>query len=500
MTAAAPFVNARVYPNSYRDSVELMGIAREIEQRPHIVRAGLLMATPANVDVIRLAGLYVEAVGEAGQSDLVVAIAGEDEEAVAEAMAHAEQLLSGSQRTAASGSDAEAAPPQTIGEALVEDPEAKLVMVSTPGDYATAEAWKALKAGMHVFLFSDNVSVADEVELKRVAVEKGLLLMGPDCGTAIIDGIPLGFANVVARGNVGIVAASGTGLQEVACLVDRAGAGVSQAIGVGGRDLSATVGGRMMRAALQLLAHDDATDVIVCIAKPPAPEVAAEVLDDVRSIDKPVVVCFLGGDPELVGDSGAIFTPTLEAAARGALESLGNDPASAEDPIAEDVATDLADTQTRIRGLFCGGTLATEAAIVLETEAAGESVKWDITDLGADEYTRGRPHPMIEPHLRAPHVEEAAQDPSVGVVLLDVVLGHGSHDDPAGVLVPAVDAARSRAASEGRSLVFVASVCGTEQDPQGFREQVRTLAEAGVLVADSNAQAARIAARVALHR
>ncbi len=486
---------ARVFPDSYRDSVELMGIAAEIEEQLGVQRAGLVMATPANREVLLAAGLLVDDAVNATQADLVVVVAADDDETAEASLALAERRLEGHRRARTSDADGADVAPTSIAEALQADDNAILAMISTPGEYATAEAWKALKLGLHVFLFSDNVPIDDEVRLKRAAVDRGLLLMGPDCGTAIIDGIPLGFANVVAPGRVGIVGASGTGLQEVACLLTRAGAGVSQAIGVGGRDLSAEVGGLMMKAGLKRLANDEGTDVIVCISKPPEATVAASILDDARKAGKPVIVCFLGGTTDESGDDKIVFAPTLEAAARSALVALGHHHAAAQEPAPP--GPKLRHEQGRIRGLFCGGTLAAETSIVLEAELSDASrSQWEITDLGADEYTQGRPHPMIEPRLRNAYVEEAALDPTVAVILLDVVLGHGSHEDPAGVLRTAVETATKHVDSEGREIVFVASVCGTDDDSQGFTQQVQTLIDAGVVVADSNAQAARYAAQI----
>jgi len=498
MTAAAPALRLRILRDTYRDSVELMGIAGELERQPGVRRAGLLMATPANLDVLRDAGLHGDGAEDADSADLVVAVAGEDTAAAEEGLALAERLLAGSGAAATGASSGPlSTPSKSIAEAVAADPATGLALVSVPGDYATAEAWKALKRGLHVFLFSDNVAVEDEVALKDAAIAKGLLLMGPDCGTAIVDGIPLGFANVVARGPVGLVGASGTGLQEVTSLLDRAGAGVSQAIGVGGRDLSEAVGGRMLRTAFERLVADPSTEVVVLISKPPAPAVAARVLEGVRDCGKPVVACFLGGDAAAVAGSGAEFAPTLEAAARAALAHVGGDPSALGAGGAPTPAPAIVDGQVVVRGLYCGGTLASEAEVVLRDEAPDAVARWEVTDLGADEHTRGRAHPMIEPRLRNEYVEATGDDPSIAVVLLDLVLGHGSHPDPAGVLVPAVAAARERAAADGRELAVVASVCGTDADPQDRRRQVRALEDAGVVVAPSNCQAARLAARIA---
>ena len=227
-------VQARIFPNSYRDSVELMQIAAEIESLAGIDRAGLVMATPANREVLAAAGLLSEATAAAGPNDLVVAVASDDESAAAQALERAAERLAGPGTEGPSETTHTDA--RTLAEGVAEG-GANLALISTPGTYATAEALKALKRGLNVFLFSDNVSVEDEIELKTMARARGLLVMGPDCGTAILDGVPLGFANAVRRGTIGLVGASGTGLQQVSCLIDRYGAGVSQAIGVGGRDL-----------------------------------------------------------------------------------------------------------------------------------------------------------------------------------------------------------------------------------------------------------------------
>ncbi|MEX1171945.1 MAG: acyl-CoA synthetase FdrA [Chloroflexota bacterium] len=497
---------ARIFANSYRDSVELMQIAAAIEGLEGIERAGLVMATPANREVLAAAGLLTAEAAAAGPNDLVVAVSAADEAVAAAALDHASARLTGGPGGEDGGGEATRTTVRTIAEAVGESSAANLVLIATPGAYATAEAMKALKRGLHVFLFSDNVSVEDEIELKVLARRKGLLLMGPDCGTAILDGVPLGFANVVRRGNVGLAAASGTGLQQVSSLIDRAGAGVSQAIGVGGRDLDERVGGVMMIDAIERLAADPGTAVIVLISKPPSASVTARVLAAAAGAGKPVVVNFLGGDPDTVRAAGGIPAATFDEAAEiAAALALGRPmpDGSVEDAGADQVATDgladgFADGQVRIRGLYSGGSLAGEAKLVLRAElGAAEASRHEIIDLGDDEYTVGRPHPMIDPRLRNETIEATAQDPANAVILLDVVLGTGANPDPAGVLVASIRAAQATAAANGRRIVVVASVCGTDGDPQGLAAQEATLAAAGVVLAPSNARAARIAAGIA---
>ncbi len=496
-------VQSRIFRNSYRDSVELMQIAAEIESLAGIDRAGLVMATPANREVLATAGLLSEATASAGPNDLVVAVAADDEGAATRALERAAERLAGPGTEGPSETTHTEA--RTLAEGVAEV-GANLALISTPGTYATAEALKALKRGLNVFLFSDNVPVEDEIELKLMARARGLLVMGPDCGTAILDGVPLGFANAVRRGTIGLVGASGTGLQQVSCLIDRYGAGVSQAIGVGGRDLDERVGGTMMLAALERLGVDPATELIVLISKPPSASVAELVLAAARAVGKPVIVNFLGGDPAAVRAAGSIPAATFEAAATiASAMALGrpipdSDALGASVPdqsVVREAQAGLDQAQWRIRGLYSGGSLAGEAKLVLGASLGAKDAKLhEIVDLGDDEYTVGRPHPMIDPRLRNEHLAAAAADPSTAVILLDVVLGYGANADPAGALASAIHATRDDAAREGRRFAVVASVCGTSRDPQDLVAQEARLAEAGVILAPSNAQAAALAARI----
>ena len=495
---------ALVKRDTYRDSVELMRVAAQLEQLDGVERAALLMGTPANRAIMAAAGLLHGDAEAAGPNDLVVAVSAADEEAAQAAIAAAERLLASQPTAASAGGAADRRPPRTLAEGVAALPAANLAIISTPGAYATAEALKALKRGLHVFLFSDNVPVEEEIELKRLGRQKGLLVMGPDCGTAILDGVPLGFANAVRRGRIGLVGASGTGLQQVTCLIDRLGEGVSQVIGVGGHDLAEAVGGPMMLLGIEKLAADPETEAIVLVSKPPAERVARRVLEVARASGKPVVVNFLGADQSLVRDAGLIPATTLEDAARLAVAvTHGRPPAgTVVDQIeagllaqADDARAELLPGQRTVRGLYSGGTLCSEAGLLLSSLLPADD--FSVVDLGDDKYTVGRPHPMIDFRLRNEHVLAAAGDPATAVILLDIVLGYGSHADPAGAIVPAIEQARRTASAAGRQVIVVASVCGTGTDPQGLAQQEAALRAAGVLLASSNAQAARLAARVA---
>lgn len=486
-TAEGTVLVSRRFPRLYRDSVALMAIASSTEQLDGVTRVGAVMATPANLAILEESQMRPGDL-TAGPDDLVIVVRGDTDEIAAAALDEAERALTSVE---SSGGPRDEQQPGTVREglaaALAGDPDrpANLVAISVPGDYAPVVAEQAIRSGLHVFCFSDNVRVDDEVRLKRLAIEHGVLHMGPDCGTAIIDGTPLGFANVVRTGPVGIVAASGTGAQEVSRLLHLAGTGVSNLIGVGGRDLSAEVGGLMSEAAIDLLHADPATTVIAVVSKPPAPEVAQRLLAKLAGIAREgtaVVACFLGVDDG--EQDGVQLRGTLEGGAIAAAEAAGA-ALVVEDPAAPE------HTGGRVLGLFAGGTLASEAKLILG-RAGVDAV---VLDLGDDEYTAGRPHPMIDPASRAERIVAAAGDPGVGVLLLDLVLGYGASADPATPVVDAV--AEAREVARGRELVVIASVCGTDGDPQGLSRQAAALESAGILLAPTNASAARLAAAAA---
>lgn len=499
---------AKVFRNLYRDSVTLMQISADVAREAVVDQAWAVMATDANIALLKESGLAKDIPPEAGPNDLLFLITGADQDAVDSGLADAEKRLTA--KHAGSGGEAEKLPSSSIQMALEDDaPQANLVLVSTPGEYAGAEAMKALKLGLNVMIFSDNVPVEDEVRLKTYAKDHDLLVMGPDCGTAIIDGVPLAFANVVRRGPVGIVAASGTGLQQVSCLLDRAGVGVSQAIGTGGRDLKEDVGGLTMLAALDHLAKDKDTEVIVLISKPPADSVAKKVLAAAEKAGKPVVVNFLGADEKAVTGKNLKAARTLEDAANAAIKLSGKDIGA--DPPGKTRPPKFKASQKYIRALYTGGTFSSEAALMLHEAIGGvysnvavdpkyaiedvwKSTEHTVIDLGDDDFTRGRPHPMIDPTLRNERIINEAKDPGTAVILLDFVLGYGAHDDPAGDVASVITEARKIAKKDGRTLAFVGFICGTEGDPQNLAAQEKTLKDAGVLLAPSNARAVRLAA------
>jgi FdrA protein len=503
----------------YQDSVTLMLLTRDMEAVPGVARAAAMMGTPQNLVLLHDAGLLAAAGEAAGPTDLVIAVLASSGAAAEAARAATERALTA---RPASGPPGAAPRPRTLAGALRALPGANLALISVPGAYAGAEALKALRAGLHVMLFSDNVPVATEVELKTLARERGLFMMGPDCGTAIVGGVPLGFANAVPRGRIGIAAASGTGLQEVVCHIAAAGEGVSHAIGVGGRDLTDAVGGLMLERALAALASDPATEVVCVIGKPPGPATRARLGDWLGRLGKPCVVNFVtraarpAGGGSTPPPAATHVAATLEDAALAAVAlARGKTPAPVEftDPpgaitrLVEDAERRMRAGQRFVRGVYSGGTLAYEALGLLEARLAdvapgltGGGVAHRVVDLGEDVFTVGRPHPMIDGTVRREWIEKEGAAADTAVLLLDVVLGYGTHADPAGELLPAIVRTRRAAESAGRHLAVVASVCGTDGDPQGRSAQAAALRGAGVVVMPSNAQAARLAALIAARR
>jgi FdrA protein len=479
----------RVIPNRYADSVRLMSVAREVRGLPGVRSCEVAMGTAANLEALAARGVDAEA----GPGDVVIAVSAADD-AGENALRAAERRLSAPAAVAGSAAPGTEQPPRSVPAAAARLAGANLALVSVPGEYAALEAHQALSRGLHVFLFSDHVTVEQEVELKRRAARHGLLVMGPGCGTAMLGGIGLGFANVVRQGPVGIVAAAGTGAQEAACLVDAAGSGVSEILGVGARDLSADVGGAMFRTCVRMLARDDETETLLLVGKSPAPEVVRGLAADLPD-DKHVVAAFVGGE---VADVPFEPHPTLEAAALAAAQAPPPNCADLERAV--DARRDRSAGRS-VLGLFSGGSLAHEAVTILEERlgpvagnvghggaAEAGTRRHTVLDLGDEEYTSGRPHPMVDLELRVAMLERAAAGADTGCVLLDVVLGHAAHPDPARELAPAV----SRVAGAATVLV---RVCGTRADPQDADRQARALREAGALVAPSNAAAARLAVR-----
>ena len=523
-------IQALLKRNTYYDSITLMSVIQFVKEQAAVEDAGAVMATEANHALMEQAQLLpvtflAELEKQPGPEDLLIAIRAGDEATALAALAFAEKKLAAPAQKGVTGSVATPTA-RSLEIALRQDASTNMAVISVAGEHAWLEAEHALRHDLHVFLFSNNVPVEQERRLKVLAASKGLLLMGPDCGTAIINGVGLGFSNVAPRGSIGIVGASGTGMQQLTCLIAAAGLGISQAIGTGGRDLSEAIDSIMMREGLALLARDPQTEVIVLVSKLPSKRVAQALLITAAQCGKPVVAIFLGVAPEEFGPvAGNIKLARTHSGGAELAVSLaggdskrvpGNGALLALQPQLAAQRANLAPSQRYIRALYSGGTLCYEAMLLLSEQvgAVASNIplrpQWELRgneafrghtaiDLGAEEFTQGKPHPMIDPTLRLHYLARAAQDSETAVILLDVVLGFCSHPDPASVYAPVIKQLRNEAQAAGRSLPVIVSLCGTEGDPQRLSLQRTRLEATGALVFESN-EAAALAAASLVHQ
>ncbi|MBV7434082.1 acyl-CoA synthetase FdrA [Cardiobacteriaceae bacterium TAE3-ERU3] len=505
-------IHSQLKRNTYVDSVTLMAVSTAANQLDGVRQAQVAMGTTMNKTVLEELNLLDETLQAAGNSDLMVVCDLEKGIDVDDIFAAIDALLARKPEQD-KGDSSEIF--HTLGAAAEGVPESNFVIISVNGAYAAREAQQALQLGKHVMLFSDNVSIEDERRLKALAHKKGLLMMGPDCGTAIINGVGLGFANKVRRGNIGIVAASGTGAQEMSVRIHEFGGGVSQLIGTGGRDLSADIGARMMLDGLNMLAEDEQTEVIVLVSKPPATEVAEKVLAAAGKINKPVFIQFLGYQDQPSCSENIHLFAHSKPAAMAAVIASGVDEGSIDKhalnwPLIEEVRAKLSPEQRYIRGLFCGGTLCDEALFAaseihqdiysnIHPDPARRIGPKDASkahtflDFGDDAFTNGRAHPMIDPSYRVERILSEGRDPEVGVLLLDFVLGFGANADPVGTTLDALITVKQEAEAAGRHLEILAYVLGTDLDEPDVASQVARLEAAGITIASSSTNAGLLA-------
>lgn len=495
--------------NQYYDSVFLMGISKRIQDVKGVHQNAVLMGSDANKGLLSSLGFQDPGIDAAQPNDLIVAVSAETSQAVDDALNRLDEFLAGGVQASASSN------PHSLEEALAQKPAANLAVISVPGEYAAREARKALEAGMHVFLFSDNVSIEDELDLKQAAAGKKLLVMGPDCGTSLIGGVGLGFANVVRKGTIGVIGAAGTGLQEFTSQVHNAGLGISHAIGTGGHDLSDQVGGLTAFAALDALEADSQTGIIAILSKPPGAKTLARLIERFKTCRKPVIGCFLGVPTEPNPQADHTWrASTIDEAVRLAIKLAGSDSSAAEIAFSPEETKWMSREkaawnpgQKYVRGLFAGGTFCYQSQQIFRDAGfsvfsnapldskhkladSNQSREHTLVDMGADEFTLGRPHPMIDGTLRRQRILAEARDPGTAILFLDFILGWNASMDPVGELLDAVLEAKQAVKRSGGSLTVVASICGTPGDPQDLGMQVKLLKSAGVIVFNSSARAA----------
>ncbi|WP_310608823.1 acyl-CoA synthetase FdrA [Buttiauxella brennerae] len=486
-------IHAFIKKGCFQDSVSLMLISRKLSETEGVEDVSVMMGTPANKALLDSTGFWHSDFAGATPNDICVAIRSQsDDAAVVQLICQQlDSALEGVGQASANGQKLLQA--RRWESACQKLPNANLALISIAGEYAAQLANQVLDSDKNVMIFSDNVTLEDEIALKTKAREKGLIVMGPDCGTTIVAGTPLAFANVMPLGNIGVIGASGTGIQELISQIALGGEGITHALGLGGRDLSAQVGGISALTALEMLSADAQSQVLAFVSKPPAEVVRTKVIAAMQAQSKPVVALFLGHKSAIRRDGNIWFADTIDEAARIAC-LLAN--VERERSLSPNVVGG------KISGLFTGGTLAAETAMLLaeqlgveadDTHHHGTMLDADghrVIDLGDDFYTVGKPHPMIDPSTRNQMIKDLANQPQVSVLLLDVVIGYGAQEDPAGTLAEAISTLKAKRTTP---LSIIATVTGTEQDPQCRLKQRAILREAGVVVMDTLPQATLLA-------
>lgn len=500
--------------------MQLLHLSEEAKKIDGVKDAAVVMGTPTNKEILTKLSLLTNDGKAASENDMILAVMAESQGQIERGLQQIEEMV--------------LKPPTAKGQryysldaALQAVPDANLAIVSVPGEYARELVLKALDKGLSVHLFSDHVPPEHELELKQYAKQKGLLVMGPGAGTAIIGGKAVAFANVVKKGRTGIVAAAGTGLQEISVLLSEAGVGVSAGLGTGGGDVKAKIGGLMMIQSIDALEQDPSSDTIVVVSKPPDDNVKQQMLDHIANKGKKrYVTCFLGSESYSIPTQArnrirgaktlhaAFIEATRDTAQRSDIAKRFEMSTGELSDIADKLATGMNGEQKYVRGLYTGGTLAYETLIILgrmignvfsnapldlklKLADSYQSVQDSIVDLGEEEFTSGRAHPMIDPTIRKLRLVEEAKDPEVAVIIMDIMLGYGSHSDPAGAMLSAITDAKNIAQGDGRTIPMLAHVCGTEQDPQPLSEQVAKLENVGVHVFRTNALMAIAVAMIA---
>ena len=498
-----------VEKNRYYDSVFLMKIARKLAESDGIDNASIGMGTPLNKETITDLGLNTEEMNSAGPNDLIIAVRAENVAACEKAREEFTRLVNEKNSSAAKNSF------RSIVGAKASVPDANLAIISVAGEYAYTEAKRALMSDMNVFMFSDNVDIKDEVELKRLAQSKGKFMMGPGCGLSFINGVAIGLCSMVNRGCIGLAGASGSGIQEVMVLVHRNGFGVSHAIGTGGRDMSDEVGGISMIQSIKALEADKDTKVIALISKPPAKSSLLKVIEVIKECKKPVVVHFLNGDNQTLADNGIIYSETFDETAKKVMELACGHEVEIKKIFENNVDTSaeaakFAKSQKYFRAILCGGSLTDETQILwrknmgeLYSNVAFDknlmlpdpftSIKNTVIDIGDETFTKGRAHVAIDPTARVNRFIKEARDPETAVIYLDFLLGYALHADPASVMAEVIAEEKKRAKAEGRHLCVIATICGSDMDPQNFEKQAQILKDVGVILVDTNSMAAELA-------
>lgn len=490
--------------NYYKDSITLMSVTNKINGFEGVINSAVGMATEMNVEIIKRIGFNDSEIGNISSNDMIIALVLENENYLNEILRKIDDLFIVNE-----SKEEKEKKYINVTQAITENKKINMAVISVPGDKAYIDVKKCLENNINVMLFSDNMSLEDEYKLKKLAVSKNLLMMGPDCGTSIINGVGLCFSNNIKKGNIGIVGASGTGIQEVSVLIDKNGGGISNAIGTGGRDLNEKIGGLMMLQGMKMLEQDEKTETIVLISKPPAKSVSDKIINEARKSNKKYVICFINGD-ERENIDNITFATTLEEAS---YKALNIEKKSVEEKIdIKNLIKKLNKNQKYLRALYCGGTLAAETEMIFSKDnevfsnfSKNENLKLEnpfisqkntIIDLGDDVFTKGKPHPMIDPSIRNSRILQEIKDEKLAVLLIDFELGYGANNDPVGLTIDTLKKAKEILKLEKREVIFISYLLGTQKDKQDYFKQLNMLKELDIIVVDSNLEAAFLSSKI----
>jgi len=493
--------------NFFRDSVQMMQFSQQLKDEQGVIDAAIVMGTDLNKNTLKKMGLLTEDGISATENDTLITINCQDENSLNNAVQKAEQLLTSDITKSKNEFN-------DLSSALDAFDNANMASLSIPGQFVKEMATELIRKQLHLFVFSDHVPLEDEILLKNLALENNVLFMGPEAGTSILNGTVFGFGNRIRSGSVGIIGASGTGIQESSTMIDLFGEGISHAIGVGGRDLRNDIGGMMTMKTMEVFEDDPNTKAVLLVSKPVGDDVRNKIINKINNFSKKNYVLCLIGDNENREDSAKIkFSKSIQISVLKILKYVNDDAykkikdvvrKQVDDSIklAKSLSSDLNNDQRFVRGFFAGGTLCYESKIILEQmigkvysnlssddeysiKGNAASKENTLIDFGEEEFTSARPHPIIDPLLRKNRILEDADDPNVGVIIIDIICGINAAKNTMAFHAETIKKAIENAKEKGRRLSVFAYICGTEKDVS--ENELKLLTDSGAKLFTSNA-------------
>ena len=493
--------------NFFRDSVQMMQFSQQLKDEQGVIDAAIVMSTVLNKNTLKNMNLLTEDGISATENDTLISINCQDENSLSNAIQKAEQLLTSISAKAKNEFT-------SLASALDTFSDANIASLSIPGQFVKEMATELINKQLNLFVFSDHVPLEDEIYLKNLALENNVLFMGPEAGTSILNGTVFGFGNRVRKGSIGIIGASGTGIQESSTMIDLFGEGISHGIGVGGRDLRNDIGGMMTMKAMEIFENDPNTKAVLLVSKPVDNYIRNKIINKINNFSKKnYVLCLIGDNENSVDTAKIKFSKSIQMSVLKILKLLDDNVYKKTKDVvrnqindsiklSESLSKDLNEGQKFIRGFFAGGTLCYESKIILE-QMIGKiysnlssddeySIKGNVSskentliDFGEEEFTSARPHPIIDPLLRRNRILEDANDPNVGVIIIDIICGINAAKNTMAFHAETIKKAIEIAREQGRKLSVFTYICGTENDVS--KNELKLLADSGAKLFTSNA-------------